>query len=413
MQYRGQGSNLFDNLGQRTDHRLHVLRGVLLAEGEPQRRDAEVTGHAHGRQHVRGFDRAGAAGRPRGAGDAGEVEVHEQRLAVRARDGDVRDVRRPLGLPGVDHRVGHDGEHAPLQLVAQCAQPRRRLGLLGRRELDGPAQPDDPRDVFRPRTDAVLLSASVMIASTAPRSRTMRAPTPFAAPILCPEMVTSVQPASLGDRGTLPTACTASEWKQTPAARQRSASRAIGWTVPTSLFTHITLTSATPRASASSSASSSTTPEALTPTRISSPPRCCTACAAASTALCSTADTATRNGPPRSRAASADPMMARLSASVPPEVKITWPGSTPRHSATVRFASSSPARAVRPNRWADDGFPNASRPRYGSIASSTSGRTGVVAALSRYTSRLGIAGESSGYRDCTPSCSTSCTSSVS
>src|SRR2546428_2981210 len=80
-----------------------------------------------------------------------------------------------------------------------------------------------------------------MIASTAPRSRTMRAPTPLAAPILCPEMVSSVQPASLSDRGTLPKACTASEWKQTPAARQRSARRAIGWTVPTSLFTHITL----------------------------------------------------------------------------------------------------------------------------------------------------------------------------
>src|SRR2546430_16824780 len=41
------------------------------------------------------------------------------------------------------------------------SQPRRRLGLLGRRELDGPAQPDDPRDVFRSRPDAVLLSASV------------------------------------------------------------------------------------------------------------------------------------------------------------------------------------------------------------------------------------------------------------
>src|SRR2546428_8282416 len=42
-------------------------------------RDAEVARHAHRRQHVRGLDRAGAAGRPRGAGDAGEVEVHEQR----------------------------------------------------------------------------------------------------------------------------------------------------------------------------------------------------------------------------------------------------------------------------------------------------------------------------------------------
>jgi len=79
--------------------------------------------------------------------------------------------------------------------------------------------------------------------------------------------------------------------------------------------------------------------------------------------LCSIADTATRNGPPRSRAASAHPITARLSASVPPDVKITWPGSAPSASAIVRFASSMPARAARPNRWAEDGLPKASRPR--------------------------------------------------
>ena len=58
-------------------------------------------------------------------------------------------------------------------------------------------------------------------------------------------------------------------------------------------------------------------------------------------------------------------MTARLSASVPPEVKITWLGSVapPSASAMLRFASSMPARAARPNRWADDGFPNASLPR--------------------------------------------------
>jgi len=83
---------------------------------------------------------------------------------------------------------------------------------------------------------------------------------------------------------------------------------------------------------------------------ISSPPRCATACAAASTALCSIADTAMRNGPPRSRAASAHPMTARLSASVPPDVKITWPGSTPSAAAMLRLASSTPARAARPKR---------------------------------------------------------------
>ena len=47
--------------------------------------------------------------------------------------------------------------------------------------------------------------------------------------------------------------------------------------------------------------------------------------------------------------------------------------------ASRSCASSSAARARRPKAWADDGLPNTS-PRYGSIASTTSGRTGVVAA---------------------------------
>ena len=204
-----------------------------------------------------------------------------------------------------------------------------------------------------------------MIASTACRSRTMSAPMPLGAPILWPEIVRKVQETSWSETGSLPNAWTASEWKQTPASRHRSASRATGWMTPTSLFTHITLATATPRVSASTSAppSDSTTPDALTGRMISSPPSCRRACAAASTALCSIADTATRNGPPRSRAASAEPITARLSASVPPEVKTTWAGSAPSASAIVRFASSTPPRAARPNRCADEGFPKTSFPR--------------------------------------------------
>src|SRR6266704_1572350 len=204
-----------------------------------------------------------------------------------------------------------------------------------------------------------------MMASTACRSRTISAPTPLGAPILWPEIVSKVQPASASETGILPSAWTASTWSGTPAARQRAATRATGCTTPTSLFTHITLTTATPRASAAASASSATAPDASTGRMISSPPSRATACAAARTALCSIADTATRNGPPRARAASAHPITARLSASVPPDVKITWPGSAPPPSAVaiVRLASSMPARAARPYRCAEDGLPKASRPR--------------------------------------------------
>src|SRR2546427_6226145 len=83
MQHGGQGPNLFDDLRERSNHRVHVLRGVVLAEREPQRRDAELAGHAHRRQHMRGLDRPGAAGRPGGTGDTGRSE--ERRVGKECR----------------------------------------------------------------------------------------------------------------------------------------------------------------------------------------------------------------------------------------------------------------------------------------------------------------------------------------
>src|SRR5919108_3822305 len=74
VQHRAQLPDLFDDLRQRPDHRLHVLQRVLLAEGEAQRRDAQLARHAHRREHVGRLDRPGAAGGPRGARDPGEVE---------------------------------------------------------------------------------------------------------------------------------------------------------------------------------------------------------------------------------------------------------------------------------------------------------------------------------------------------
>ena len=90
--------------------------------------------------------------------------------------------------------------------------------------------------------------------------------------------------------------------------------------------------------------------------------------------------TTAHTGAPRSRAARAAPMMPRLSASVPPEVKMTWLGSAPTAWAISRRACSMPARAARPYRCELDGLPKVWLVRYGSIASSTSARTGVVAA---------------------------------
>ena len=83
-----------------------------------------------------------------------------------------------------------------------------------------------------------------------------------------------------------------------------------------------------------------------------------------------------------SATASHPPWTARSSASVPPEVRTTSPGPTPSSSAIRSRASSRAIRARLDSAWAPDGLANPSV-RTGSMASSASGRSGVVAAWSR------------------------------
>ncbi len=73
--------------------------------------------------------------------------------------------------------------------------------------------------------------------------------------------------------------------------------------------------------------------------------------------------------------------MAMLSPSLPQEVKTISAGEQLiRRGHLFRAFSTAPLTA-RPAQWTLEGFPNCSLKK-GSIASSTSGRTGVVALLS-------------------------------
>jgi len=74
--------------------------------------------------------------------------------------------------------------------------------------------------------------------------------------------------------------------------------------------------------------------------------------------------------------------IAVLLLSVPHEVKITSRGCAPISSATCSRAVSTTDLSFAPNLYALDGLPH-SVVRYGIIASSTSGRMGVVALWSR------------------------------
>ena len=85
---------------------------------------------------------------------------------------------------------------------------------------------------------------------------------------------------------------------------------------------------------------------------------------------------------PRAFPAHAAPLSARLIDSVPPEVSTISRGVAPSAAAIRSCASSRAARPARPAACAEDGLPQASR-KIGSIASTTSGRSGAVAAWSR------------------------------
>ena len=75
---------------------------------------------------------------------------------------------------------------------------------------------------------------------------------------------------------------------------------------------------------------------------------------------------------------SAMPRTARLSASVPPDVKTISDGSAPMSLATAARASSSTALARWPNAWMEDALPGHSLSA-ADTASATSAGTGAVA----------------------------------
>ena len=81
-------------------------------------------------------------------------------------------------------------------------------------------------------------------------------PDPSGPPNLCPVTVIASRPLAAKSSGSAPNACTASEWNGTSHADATAASASIGWTVPTSLLAHMTVTSATEPGSAAMAVSS-------------------------------------------------------------------------------------------------------------------------------------------------------------
>ena len=204
------------------------------------------------------------------------------------------------------------------------------------------------------------------------------APMPLGAPILWPLSDSRSMGSTVASMTSLPNACTASVCINAPTLRACAPIAGTSCTTPLSLLIHITEQTATCASTSVVSDSGTIKPSVPIVSRRSSPPSRAIWCTTSSTALCSVGlvTTALR---PCSRRMRHGPMIARLSPSVPPDVKTISSGCALRQAAMRDLASSSAVRASRPQRCTLDGLPKRA-PKNGVIASSTSERTGVVAA---------------------------------
>jgi hypothetical protein len=154
------------------------------------------------------------------------------------------------------------------------------------------------------------------------------------------------------------------------------------------LFTNISDTSAVSEAIAARTAPGSTRPAPSTGNTVARNPSDTAIATASSTALCSVAWVITwPPGSPAARRARNTPRIARLSASVAPDVNTTSRAWQPTHRATAVRAASTASRADAPARCERDEAFAARTPNHGNIASTTCGRHGVVAWWSRYAGR--------------------------
>src|SRR5262245_6509998 len=177
--------------------------------------------------------------------------------------------------------------------------------------------------------------------------------------------------------GILPIACVASAWKMIPFSLASLPIAGMSWMVPTSLFANMTEMRIVLSVSAARIASTSTSPSGRTGTCVTSKPWRSSRRQTSRLARCSMA--VVTMWLPFSRYISAIPLIARLIDSVPPEVKISSFGSrAPMSFAIWSRARSTAFSASQPNEWLRlAGWPNFSV-KYGIIASTTRGSTGVV-----------------------------------
>ena len=175
---------------------------------------------------------------------------------------------------------------------------------------------------------------------------------------------------------------TASVWKSTPFSFVILAISLIGSIVPTSPLACMIETRIVSSRIAFLTSSGLTVPFLSTGTAVYSKPHFSRVLAEFSTEKCSMEETTMCF--PFFCCAIAKPLSAKLLDSVPLPVKMISSGLPPINCATCPRANSIPSRGISPHSCRQEGLPKESV-RYGSMTYRTSGSTGVVAVLSRYT----------------------------
>ena len=332
-----------------------------------------------------GVDASALTRRAGGAGDAAQVERHEHRLAVGARAPRcsgcaARAARRVRESPRRERARGSPPRAGRAARASRAHSSSRSATASSAARASPTAAATFSVPGRRPRScEPPCSSGSIGV----PRRMNI-APMPFGAPILWPEIESrsnGVVRASIVDLAERLHGVGVEQRRRAPS-RARASCRDRLHRADLVVHPHHRADRDVVVARARRTTRRRRRRRASSRQRRSSAPSCAAWCTAPSTALCSigVVTTALRPSPRRARQA---PRMARLSRLGAAGGEADLVGDARRDiGATRSRASSSAVRASRPQRCMLDGLPKRG-PKNGCIASSTSARTGVVAAWSR------------------------------
>ena len=164
--------------------------------------------NSHGRQHVRGLDLAGGAGRARRHGNPLEIEGNDRGLRLHAATARTawcwaavrRSAPKTTRSGEADLRPASSRSRSPAMRAASAREFRERRRVPPRRSAAMPATFSVPARAPRSWPPPLISGAGNGTAA----SRRTSAPTPLGAPILCPESVRRSAPSALISQGILP-----------------------------------------------------------------------------------------------------------------------------------------------------------------------------------------------------------------